>query len=98
LLNLLGRQRKMIGSVIEIRHLTIRPQLLQNPAELWCAVCILRSAQSYNSPMKLRMGKYVATAPECLIVGVGDDNGGQRPRVRLRLIERIWEHCFPRQE
>jgi hypothetical protein len=31
--------------------------------------------------MKLGMGEYVATAPECLVVRVGDDNGGQRPRV-----------------
>src|ERR1019366_986396 len=37
-LNLLGRQRRLVWSIIEIRHLTFRPQSLHDPAELWRAV------------------------------------------------------------
>src|SRR5450756_3078456 len=44
LVNLLDRQRCLIGSIIEIRHLTVRPQSLQDPAEPWRAVRIRCSA------------------------------------------------------
>ena len=43
-LNLLGRQRRLVWSIIEIRHLTFRPQSLHDPAELWRAVRIHGSA------------------------------------------------------
>src|ERR1035437_5248598 len=43
-LNLLDRQRRLVWSIIEIRHLTFRPQSLHDPAELWRAVRIHGSA------------------------------------------------------
>jgi len=38
--------------------------------------------------MKLRMSQNVAAAPECLVVGVGDDNSGAWTRHLPLLIER----------
>jgi hypothetical protein len=38
------------------------------------------SAKSHNSPKKLWMGQYVATAPEGFIVRVSDDYSGTKTR------------------
>jgi hypothetical protein len=46
--------------------------------------------------MKLRMGQNVAAAPECLVVGVGDDNSGALGRAEHRIIVVGWDHCSPR--
>jgi hypothetical protein len=87
-LNLFDWERHLVGLIIQLRHLAHRPQLLQNPAELWCTVRIGCSAKSHNPPMKLRMSQNVAAAPECLVVGVGDDNSGAWTRHLPLLIER----------
>src|ERR1017187_5991175 len=44
LLNLLDWQRLLVWSIVEIRHLTLRPQSLQDPAEPWRTVRIYCSA------------------------------------------------------
>jgi hypothetical protein len=42
--NLPDRQRRLVRSIIEIRHLTLRPESLEDLAELWRAVRIHCSA------------------------------------------------------
>jgi hypothetical protein len=39
-LNLFDRQRRLVRSIVEIRHFATRPELLQDPAELWRTVWI----------------------------------------------------------
>jgi hypothetical protein len=82
-LNPLDRQRRLVRSIIEIRHLAIGPQSLQGSAEPWRAVWVCRSAQGHDVPEKLRMGQYVAAAPQRFVVGMGDDNSGPGPRGQL---------------
>src|ERR1039458_1937363 len=43
------------------------------------------------------MRQYVAAAPECLVVRMGDDNCGPRPRAQSHLVERDGGHCFLRE-
>jgi hypothetical protein len=73
-LNLFNRQRRLVWSIIKVRHLALRIQLLQDAAKFWRAVRIRRSAKSHDTPKKLRMGQYVTAAPEYFVVRVGDDN------------------------
>jgi hypothetical protein len=81
LLNPLGGERHLLGSVIEVRHLTLRPQSLQDPAELRRAVWIRRPAQGHDAPDIFQMGQYVAAAPECFVVRVGDHNGSPAAKI-----------------
>jgi hypothetical protein len=81
LLNLFGGQWRLVRTVIEIRHLTIRSQSPQSLAKPWRAVRICRSAQGDDAPEKLRMGQNIAAAPKRLVVGMGDDDGGPGARV-----------------
>jgi hypothetical protein len=46
--------------------------------------------------MKFRMGQNVTTAPQCLVVWVGDDNSGALGRAEYRIIVVGWDHCSPR--
>ena len=36
---------------------------------------------SHDAPKVFRMGQYVATAPERLVIRMGDDNRGSRPGI-----------------
>lgn len=85
----------MVRLIIQVCHLTHRPQLLQYSAEFWCTVWIGCSAKSHNSPINFRVGHDVAAAPECLIVRMGNDNCGVLARARYRLILLGRRHCFP---
>jgi hypothetical protein len=81
LLNLLDQQRRLVRTIIEIRHLTLRSQRPQNLAKPRRAIRICRSAQGYDPPKELRMGQYIAAAPERLVIRVGDDNSSPGPMV-----------------
>jgi hypothetical protein len=93
-LNLFDWQRHLVGLIIQIRHLTHRPQLLQDSAELWRTIRIGCPAKSPNAPVKIRMGEYVSTAPERLVIRVGDDNGRAWTLHRSDFIQPHRAHCF----
>jgi hypothetical protein len=69
----------LVWSIIQIRHFPLRSQFQQDIAKLRRAVCIFGSTQGHDTPEKLRMGEYVATAPEYLVVRVGNDNSSFGP-------------------